>query len=132
MIIQILRQEKLNFVNYENMELLLLALHKVFPGDFPLRTYELVANCVCNDTSYECTSNNCDICKDLKLFYEFLEARNWDTLIQYYQWQPVEYSLKKKPDDKIYKKLAKVMKEEDVSSVVLNLKSQLPKLLHHV
>ena len=36
---------------HENMELLLSALHKVFPDDFPLRTYELVTNCVCDDTS---------------------------------------------------------------------------------
>ena len=60
---------------HDNMELL-LALHNVFPGDFPLRTYELVANCVCDDTSYECMSNNCDICKDFNLFDEFLEPRN--------------------------------------------------------
>ena len=72
-------------------------------------------------------SNNCDICKHFNLFDKFLEARNYNTLIQYYQWQAVEYSLKNKSDDKIHKKLAKVMKEEDVSSVVLNLKCQLPK-----
>lgn len=110
---------------HNNIILLLESLHQKFPEIIPLYSSEFIDSCVCDATNEECMSENCENCRDGKLFHANITDKigeaALDEELKWFQWRQ---------DEQTY--LSKAEAQGSVQEALDALSSQLPKFMWHV